>query len=131
MGFRALRAAFALVLSFAVAGCAAPVPMRPAALAPLAAPAPDLHFASAWPIRLSTGYTRDVPAPSRWRAAGALPQGVVYRPVDTVFAVEGRQVHEAWLVVQAGALQGFYLAAEGSFSPLSPPLNLPDQGATR
>jgi hypothetical protein len=125
-----LRFSVALVLALLLAGCAAHVPVRSANLLPLTALAPDLEFDASWPIRLSTGYTRDVPARSQWRAAGMLPQGTVYRPLNTVFAIEGRQVHEAWLVVQAGALQGFYLPAENNFSPLSPPLSLP-KGATR
>lgn len=125
-----LRNAFAALAALLLAACAAQVPVRPASMLPLAAAVADLRFEEAWPIRLSTGYTREVPRNSVWRAAGQLPQGVVYRPVDTVFAVEGRQVHEAWLVVQAGALQGFYLPAESNFSPLSPPLSLP-KGATR
>jgi hypothetical protein len=125
-----LRTVGALVLVVLLAACAAQVPVSSANMLPLASPAPDLHFEAGWPIRLSTGYTREVPPKSQWRPAGALPQGVVYRPVNTVFAIEGRQVHEAWLVVQAGALQGFYLPAENNFSPLSSPLSLPE-GATR
>ena len=123
-----LRASGALALAVLLAACAAQVPVSNASLLPLATSAPDLHFGAGWPVRLSTGYTREIPARSHWRAAGSLPQGVVYRPVNTVFAIEGRQVHEAWLVVQAGALQGFYLPAEGNFSPLSPPLILPNTG---
>lgn len=116
----------ALMLVVLLAACAAPVPVQPAGgLAPPPASTPDLHFPTAWPIHLSTGYVREVPARSQWRAAGSLPQGAVYRPLNTVFAIEGRQVHEAWLVVQAGALQGFYLPAEGNFSPLTPPVSLP------
>lgn len=116
----------AWMLAGLLAACAAPVPVRPAdSLASPPAATPDLHFPTAWPVRLSTGYIRDVPARSQWRAAGSLPQGVVYRPLNTVFAIEGRHVHEAWLVVQAGALQGFYLPAEGNFSPLTPPASLP------
>jgi hypothetical protein len=81
--------------------------------------------ASDLPIRLSTGYTRTVPERSRWRAVGTLPQGVVYQPVGTVFAIEGRQVHEAYLVLQGGAIQGFYLPAENHYSALQQPVFLP------
>ncbi len=121
----ASRTACALLLAAFLAACAASVRVTPAQLAPLAVAAPDLVIASDLPVTLSTGYTRNVPASSKWRAVGALPEGTVYRPVDTVFAIEGRNVHEAYLVVRAGALHGFYLPGEGNFSPLSPSIALP------
>jgi hypothetical protein len=116
-----LRAWLACLL---LAACAASVRVQPAQLTPLSAASPDLVIASEVPILLSTGYTRTVP-PSRWRAVGALPEGTVFRPLDTVFAIEGRNVHEAYLVVRSGAVSGFYLPGEGNFSPLSPPVSLP------
>jgi hypothetical protein len=121
-----------VLLSLLLAGCASPVQVAPASLVPLSAPAADFLVDSDVPIRLSTGYTRTLPAQSRWRAIGSLPQGTVYQPVNTVFAVEGRQVHEAYLVMQGKALQGFYLPGEGNFSPLAPPQTLPTtQGGKR
>jgi hypothetical protein len=84
------------------------------------------------PIRLSTGYTRTVAARSRWRSVGVLPQGTVYRPVDSVFAIEGRQVHEAYLVLRGASLQGFYLPGEGNYSALLDEIPLPlNQGSQR
>jgi hypothetical protein len=126
------RAACALSLAVLLAACAAAIRVTPGTLAPLSAAAPDLVVSSDVPIRLSTGYTRTVPAKSRWQAVGALPQGTVYRPVDSVFAIEGRQVHEAYLVVRGASLQGFYLPGEGNYSPLSTTLDLPlNTGAQR
>ncbi|WP_236599132.1 hypothetical protein [Ramlibacter monticola] len=99
---------------------------------PLAGEAPDFVVQSDLPISLSTGYTRTVPAKSRWRAVGALPQGTVYRPVDSVFAIEGRQIHEAYLVVRGATLQGFYLPGEGNYSALVTTLQIPiHQGVQR
>lgn len=103
------------------------VPSAPTQLQQSAEPmrAPDVQLPAAVVIQLSTGYTRTLPAQSRWRLSGRLPQGDVYRPVDTVFSIEGRQVHEAYLVVQQDKLVGFYLPGESRFSPLEPPINLP------
>ncbi|MFX8297360.1 hypothetical protein ABTL30_20295, partial [Acinetobacter baumannii] len=50
---------------------------------------------------------------------GTVPQGVVYRPVGTIFTIEGRQVHEAYLVIADQRLVGFYLPGEQAYSPLS------------
>ncbi|MBC5785180.1 hypothetical protein H8N03_19695 [Ramlibacter sp. USB13] len=111
------RAAVLAALAL-VAGCAAEVKVVPAQLAPLARPAPDVVVASDLPVRLSTGYTRTVPQKTRWRAVGTLAQGTVYQPLDTVFAIEGRHVHEAWLVLRGADLQGFWLPAENHYSGL-------------
>jgi hypothetical protein len=63
-------------------------------------------------------------------AVGILPEGTVYRPIGTVFSIEGRNVHEAYLVVHAGAVRGFYLPAESRYSPLPNPVTF-NQGAPK
>ena len=120
-----LRRILLQVLALALVACAQPVPVTATRLQALDAPADELRISRDTVVHLSTGRNRLLPAGSRWRAVGALPQGVVYQPVDTVFIIVGSQVHEAWLVVRGGAVQGFYLPGESNFSPLSPPLNLP------
>jgi hypothetical protein len=81
-------------------------------------------------IELSTGYKRQLAAGSRWREVGSLREGIVYMPVGTVFTIEGRDVHEAYLVVQDGRLHGFYLPAESRYSPLQPSIPI-DTGASK
>lgn len=78
----------------------------------------DIEVALVW------DYKSVVRAGSRWRLVGQVREGEVYRPVDTVFAVEGRNVHEAYLVVREGRIVGFYLVAESRFAPLNPPISL-------
>lgn len=121
-----LRFAGTLLLS----ACAAMVPSQPAQLRPLpaGAAASVVSVTAPVPLRLATGYTRELPAGGRWQRVGSLPQGEVFRPLGTVFAVEGRHVHEAYLVLQASVLHGFYLPGEAAFSPLDPPVSLPLQG---
>ncbi|WP_116355265.1 hypothetical protein [Cupriavidus taiwanensis] len=77
-------------------------------------------------IKLDTGYSRTLPDKSVWSKVGRVPQGDVYRPVGNVFTIEGRQVHEAYLVIHNQTLVGFYLPGEQNYSPLSTavPLNL-------
>ena len=118
-------AAFA-ALAF-LAACATPVPsasVRLEAAAPSAS-AVEITMQRDTSFRLSTGYSRTIPAMSRWRHVGRLPQGNVYRPVDLAFALEGRQVHEAYLVIDGRTLRGFYLPAESAYSPLDPAIQLP------
>lgn len=86
----------------------------------------DLHIASDVHVTLATGYTRVLASGSRWRPVGGLPQGTVYRPVGGVFSIEGRQVHEAYLVVDSrNALTGFYLPGEARYSSLDTSVLLP------
>ena len=84
----------------------------------------DIRIAQAVTIELPTGYSRSLVAGSLWREVGSLVQGKVFRPVDSVFSIEGRHVHEAYLVVRQGRLEGFYLPAEKSFSALRSPVPL-------
>lgn len=70
-------------------------------------------------IKLDTGYSRTLSEKSAWSMVGRLPQGEVFRPVNTIFTIEGRQVHEAYLVVRDKTLVGFYLPGEQNYSPLS------------
>jgi hypothetical protein len=111
---------FGLVLALSLTACAA-VQHSPAQLHPLAASAePALHvLAQETRLTLDTGYTRTLKAGSRWRSAGTVDQGDVYRPVGDVFTLEGAHIHEAWLVVRGESLVGFYLPAEHGYSPLS------------
>lgn len=125
---RRLVAVVPVCLALLLAGCAAEVPVAPAQLQPLQAARPNIRVATDTAIHLPTGRSRLLPAGSAWQAAGTLPQGVVYRPVGTVFMIVGRNVHEAYLVLQGSSLQGFYLPGEGNYSPLPTPVSLPLSG---
>lgn len=119
------RASVLMLMACVMGGCAPMVKSQPAALAPAATVPRQFTLQHELPVKLATGYTRAVPALSQWRESGRLPQGVVYRPLNTVFAVEGRNIHEAWLVVADGLLVGFYLPGEARLSLLDTPLQLP------
>ncbi len=126
-----LRACGAALAVAALAGCAQRIAATAAEMTPMpSSAAPAIRVASEVSIRLHTGFTRPIPGGSRWELVGRLPQGEVFRPVGTVYAIEGRDVHEAYLVLRQGVLQGFYLPAESRYSPLPAPLSLP-LGETR
>lgn len=76
-------------------------------------------------IQLSTGYARTLSAGSKWQLVGELAEGSVYKPVDGVLTVEGSSVHEAYLLLSANMLVGFYLPVENAIFPLSPATALP------
>ncbi|MFP3754400.1 hypothetical protein [Cupriavidus sp. SIMBA_020] len=118
---RFLCAKFALMASLGLAACAPMIPASPAHLV-LSQPSTAtnrIQFQSEVSIKLDTGYTRTLRDKSIWSRIGQVPQGDVYRPVGTVFTIEGRQVHEAYLVVKDRQLVGFYLPGEDQYSPLS------------
>lgn len=108
-----------ICLAALLAGCAFSVNTTPAQFTAItSAPPSGILVRKAAEVRLPTGFTRILPEGSRWRLAGQMPQGRVYRPVDAAFTIEGRQIHEAWLVVDASRLVGFYLVGENAYSPL-------------
>jgi hypothetical protein len=86
----------------------------------------DLVLSRSVDVQLPTGYSRVLGAGSRWRRVGTVPQGDVYAAIDTVFTIEGRHVHEAYLIMAPfHSLVGFYLPAESSVAKLSTPVQLP------
>lgn len=126
---KALIRSAALGFAALAVGCAAMVPMQSARLGPLPVGSPPTRLEiEPVEIRLSTGYARTLPA-DRWEWIGNLPQGRVYRPVDSVFSLEGRHVHEAYLVLDGATLRGFYLPVEAAFSPLEPTISLKTGGS--
>lgn len=115
-----LRWAVACIAVASLGACAPMVSTAPATLAIDNAAGPSrIQLKTPAEIRLETGYTRKLAAGSSWQRVGALPQGAVYRPVGTIFTIEGRQVHEAYLVIADQRLVGFYLPGEQAYSPLS------------
>jgi hypothetical protein len=110
-----------------LAACAAPVPSTAVRLErpPSTTAVAEIMMQREVGFRLSTGYTRTLPAMSRWRHVGRVAQGEVYRPVDLAFALEGRHVHEAYLVLDGRTLRGFYLPGESAYSALDPVIPLP------
>jgi hypothetical protein len=107
--------------SLALAACAPMVATAPTKIALTAQtqPARQIRILKMAHVTLDTGYQRDIPLDSIWRYAGDVPQGQVFRPVKSVFTIEGRQVHEAYLVISDAALVGFYLPGESNYSALS------------
>ena len=117
--------AAALVAAALLCGCANPVRTEPVKFTPLAQqPAPVVQLQSDTVASLATGFPRTLKAGSQWRLAGSVTQGQVFRPINTVFTIEGRHVHEAYLVVSSGKLVGFYLPGEANYAALDVPVPL-------
>jgi len=115
-----MRAVSAALL-LAVAACASDVYRRDAVLLapPVAAPT-RIQFVKETYLQLPGGYGRALPQSSVWDLRGGLPEGAVYRRADGIFTVEGAHVHEAYLVIAANHLVGFYLPVEKAYAPFSP-----------
>lgn len=110
----------------AMAGCAPMLPTEAARFSPHTAGTIEHRFElrQAAVVTPPKGYAREVPAGSRWQSVGTLPQGTVYRRLNSVFSIQGRHVHEAYLVVKQNAVQGFFLPAESQYSSLTSPIPL-------
>ena len=73
---------------------------------------------------MDSGYERTIKAGTEFVPAGTVKQGMVLKPTNTIFTIEGAHMHEAYPVVDNGRIVGFYLPVERAFSPLSQPVNL-------
>ena len=116
-----------LLLSTLLAACAFDVvklDLVPATLAPPQTTATSLTLRASAIVELSTGYARTLKTGTVWHSAGSLPEGDVFKTQDQVLTVEGSNIHEAYIVVKGTRLVGFYLPANGTYSPLEPPVDL-------
>lgn len=73
-------------------------------------------------VSVSTFYSRTLRAGTHWKYFGSLPQGDIYRPVDTVLTVESGNVQEAYLVLSGANLVGYYLPVEKNYSKIDSPV---------
>ena len=108
-----------LSLAFIVVGCASDVVRQRVDLQER--PGPTLTLADQVEVRFDSGFERTLRRGSRFKEVGRIQQGRVLQPIDTVFTVEGRHVHEAYLVVNDEKIIGFYLPVEAAYTPVGVP----------
>jgi len=112
--------AIALAACIGLAACAAEVVRHPSPLAGHAASAQRTHVLdNAVALRLDSRYVRHLAPGTEFVEIGTLREGRVLKPLNTTLTVEGKHMHEAFVVVRDDRLVGFYLPAEQSFAPLS------------
>jgi len=75
-------------------------------------------------ISVGSGYSRTLRKGTKWRYVGTIQYGDVFRTSDQILTVEASNIHEAYIVVSAMKLVGFYLPVERTYSPLSDPVSL-------
>lgn len=75
-------------------------------------------------LDIGFGYERHLVKRTVWNHVGAIAYGDVYRSSDQVLTVEASNIYEAYLVVSAGILVGFYLPVEDAYYPLADPVRL-------
>lgn len=115
----------ALFLYSLLAACS-DIKGEPATMTPVnSAAAGQITIASDVDIEMSAGADRTLRQDTVWLAAGSVAQGVVYKPLDTVFTLERTNVHEAYLVLSGGKLVGYYLPAEHSYVAQIKPVDVP------
>ncbi len=119
---RTLRRSLSIAISAAVllTACAAEVQRQKTQWMPVTATPMVIELSEEVTLEPATGYSRTLSAGSQWREAGRIPQGMVFRPVTGVLTAEGKDIHEAFLVLDGSRVVGFYLPAEQAFSPLPP-----------
>ncbi len=126
------KAAIGITIVLLVLGCANRVVMESVTLEPTSEGALDEAVLRSRAEGASTaGYSRVLVAGSRWHRIGRIPQGEVWKPLNTVLTVEGKHIREANIVVRGKNWAGYYLPVERAFSPLETPVPIKLSGGDR
>jgi len=116
------------LLACVIVGCM-DVSGIPVELTPVSRESPAVVIKVATDVLVSPpdSFRSRIPGGSAWSLIGSLPQGDVYKPRDTVFMLDARNVHEAYLVLTGGKLAGYYLPAERTYISNSRLVDVPMQ----
>lgn len=113
-------------------GCAGEIVRRPVEVSPIDQQTSKKYISTQQvSINLDSGYRRTIEAGAEFVGTGKIKEGVVLKPTNTVFTIEGAHMHEAYPVLEAGRIVGFYLPVERAFSPLSQPVSFQVQERSR
>ena len=69
-------------------------------------------------VDLDTGYGRTLRRGTTWDYVGSIREGDVFKTSDQILTIEASNIFEAYIVVSAENLVGFYLPVEKTYSPL-------------
>jgi hypothetical protein len=113
------------VMLFILGGCASEVYRYPVQLTLSAEEPAVFTTAKTVSFTLDSGYKRTIQAGATFKKIGTtLKQEMILKPLNTLLTVEGAHMHEAYLVLKADQIVGFYLPVEKAFSPLSKTVSL-------
>ncbi len=119
--------AASLVSVVLATGCAfdlSHVRQQPAQFTGTASPGQEFTLTKEVKAKLGTGFPTVLKAGTRWHQVGSLAQGEVFATKDQIVTVEASNIHEAYLVVAAGSVRGFYLPVERTFVAVTRPIPL-------
>lgn len=115
-----MRGIFVFLLTFTLCSCASEVVRHPVSLtSQITGPGSRWVLMSNAMIEVDSGYNRTIPSNTEFVRVGTIPEGDVLKPIGTVLTMEGKHMHEAYIVLNNKTLIGFYLPVEKSFSPLT------------
>jgi UPF0288 family protein (methanogenesis marker protein 3) len=106
-----------------ILGCAAEVVRAPEQLI-VGSQAGQIELTKLVTIELGPGNEKKLFTGTRWLNVGSVKQGAVFKPVGTVFSIQGANSHEAYLVITDKKLIGFYLPGDRAWSALKSPIEI-------
>jgi UPF0288 family protein (methanogenesis marker protein 3) len=110
-----------LFIATLILGCAAEVVRTPEQLT-VNNQAAQIELTKLVTIELSPGNEKKLFTGSRWMNIGNVKQGEVFKPVGTVFSIQGANSHEAYLVIAEQKLVGFYLPGDRAWTAIKAPI---------
>ncbi|OQA33300.1 MAG: hypothetical protein BWY57_01302 [Betaproteobacteria bacterium ADurb.Bin341] len=116
---------FTLALTFILCACASEVVRHSSSLSPqVTSPTSRWVLLSDAAIEADSSYNRIIPGNTEFVHIGTLPEGKVLKPTNTVLTIEGKHMHEVYIVIKNNVLIGFYMPVEKSFAPLTKKIHL-------
>jgi hypothetical protein len=106
-----------------ILGCAAEVVRTPEQLT-VSTQLAQIELTKLATIEMGPGNEKKLFTGSRWQSVGNIKQGEVFKPVGTIFSIQGANSHEAYLVLADKKIVGFYLPGDRAWSALSVPITL-------
>ncbi|MBK8477532.1 MAG: hypothetical protein IPL39_14900 [Opitutaceae bacterium] len=113
--------------SLLLCGCAFNVvylTQRPATFTALSQEAKSFTLVAPAKVKVGTPFPVYLRDGTHWTQVGTTELGEVYNTKDQVLAVEGSNMHEAFLVVDGDQVVGFLLKVEKTFSSASQPVRI-------
>jgi hypothetical protein len=113
---------FLVTLALSLLACATELVRSPATLLAGGPQAQMMQISKLAVLDFGPSHAKQLLPGSRWSLVGNVPQGSVFKPVDGVLTIHGANAYEAYLVISAAKVVGFYLPGERAWTALQNPV---------
>lgn len=70
-------------------------------------------------LSCKSGYSSKVKENTLWKSVGKINEGTVFKPIDSIFTIQGSHIYQSYIVMNGNEVVGFYLPVSSEYSPIS------------